>query len=580
MPDTRPLAGPCPLCGGLIGIPAEPEPVEPLPAIPRVPVAVQNGKTDSGSFAARHPSRIPASPPSTDVKKLHRVRRRQSFFSPAYLLLSLGLLGLLAFTAWKLSIPIREWLSTSPLTRDFVQEKVQPDPATSGAGEGVKSSASSSDQGAWGALKAFLKAESNQRASFTLEGHEEMSAPFARVFGPTGVLAGDLPRAEDFQVSGDRELRSVLGPAWTVYEVDRSTRSGQPLILLAWCETDGGESHLSGRLFLETVEDKLRGFAAQKGDPDAKWEFLARLRPRLNVEQATLADPDAPYVEVLPPVGDDPVGVVRLADGDPIISSFAADQPLPVTILVGRQGEPKSGLKLLAPPKAGWPGGLTEGRSLPGQDAASRNPESPALEVARAFLAAKPAGRLDYVNSRDNAMLLKELEEAYGSAPPAGSVVSQILAQPRTTARAGAVAARVQAPTHDGEGVSVLWLVPFAGSYKVEGQLWAQSYYGWFRNYLKTPVSTPRELRGIVFKMQDAESTGPRKFRFRDVHSESFVELSLPETAEQAASLGNLGADEGRPATLRLRWETGDAPRIVLDEWICWGYRGIDEQAY
>ena len=352
------------------------------------------------------------------------------------------------------------------------------------------------------------------------------------------------------------------------------------MILLPWREINPGEFRLAGRFFLENVENKLRDFASRKGDPDARWEFLARLRPRLTGEQVTLADPAAPYVELLAPVGDDAVGVVLLADGDPLLSSLTSDSPLAVTILLGRSDQTADGLKLLAPPQPGWPGGLTEGRDLPGQDAASSRPESPALEVARAFLDAKPSGRLDYVNTRDNAMLLKELEEVYGSAPPTGSMVDLVLAQPRTTTRTGAVAVRVRAPTHDGEGVSVLWLVPFAGSYKVDGQLWAQSYYGWFRSYLKAAMSTPRELRGIVFRAGDKTSADSGKFRFRDVHSEAFVDLALPENAAQAAALARLGEGEGRPATLRLRWETGESPRIVLDDWICWGYRGIDEQAY
>jgi hypothetical protein len=495
--------------------------------------------------------------------------------------LALLLFALLGFMGWRLSIPIREWLSTSSWTHDFFREKVQPktDVAPVAVEEaGAKPPGGTSGQGAWGELKSFLKADPGKMAEFTLEGAEELAVSFERLFGPSGRFPDGLPPPESFQVSGDRDLMDVLGPGWVVYEADRTANPGQPVILLAWRETGTGEFRLAGRFFLETVEEKLRGFASRTRDPDAKWEFLARIRPRLTAEQAMLPDPAAPYVEVLPPIGEDPVGVVLLADGDPIRPSLSPDSPSAVTILLGRSREPGGELNLLAPPLRGWPGGLTDGRLLPGQDEASRLPEFPALSVARAFLAAKPSGRLDYVNSRDNAMLLNELEQVYGPSLAGEVAVEPILVQPRTTSRAGAVAVRVRAPTLDGDGACILWLVPFAGSYKIEGQLWAQSYYGWFRSYLKTPLSTPRELRGIVFSAGD-EAT-PGKFRFRDVHSAASVELALPEGSAQTASLAKLSSGEGRSATLRLRWEDGEVPRIVLDEWICWGYRGIDEQAY
>ncbi|MFM7182504.1 MAG: hypothetical protein ACKO2G_13705 [Verrucomicrobiales bacterium] len=437
----------------------------------------------------------------------------------------------------------------------------------------------SSDDGAWGVLKAFLKADPQGRAGLTLEGGAEMEAPFERLFGPTGALRQGLPGVEDFQICGDRELMSVLGPGWSVYEADPAKRAGQIPIVLAWRREKGGEFRRAGRLLVESAEDELRNFASQQGDPDSRWEFLARLRPRLGMEQEILPDPAAAYAEVFAPTSDTPVGVVLLPVGDPLIPFLSTDMTVAVTVLLGRPETPGGVLKLLSPPQLGWPGGLTDGRTVSGQDAASRNPESPALEVARAFLAAKPEGRLDYVNSQDNAMLIKELEGAYDDAPPAESAIGQILAQPATTARAGAVAVRVHAPTHDRQGACVLWLVPFVDTYKVEGQLWAQSFYGWFRNYLKSPVSIPRELRGLVFSTAQTPD-GPWNFRFRDVHSDVSVELVLPENAEQVSSLAKLRPGEGRPATLRLRWEIGESPRIMLDEWICWGYRGIDEQAY
>jgi hypothetical protein len=354
-----------------------------------------------------------------------RVRRRDSsHFSPGYLLLFIGLLLMLGFVGWKLSVLIREWLGESPWTRDFFREKGGASAPAMGAE--ARPIVPAQDKDAWGALKCFPATGWKDRAALALEGEAEMAGPFERLFVPEGSLSRGFPPLSDFQMWGDRDFIALWGPGWSVHEAADSMDAHPSRIRLAWRRMEGGECRLAGRFFIGTSENRLGNFVARKGEAGSRQEFLARLRPRLGREEELSPDPAAPFAEVLAPIGDDAVGVVRLQDGDPVVGTLSPDQPVPVTVTLG------------------------------------------------------------------------------------GSRLSPIHAQPRTTARAGAVAIRVNAPTHDGGGFSVLWLVPFAGSYKVGGQLWAQSYHGWFRNHVKSPVGTPRELRGIVSKAGDG-AAGARR---------------------------------------------------------------------
>lgn len=591
MADTRPISGPCPLCGGLIRIPAPPLPeLEPL-SLPQPAARPSNSAireiTDSipvGSL--RSVAKNDPAPSSRRERRPVRERRRESAFAPGYFLLSLGLLGLLGFGVVRLSVPIRGWLEESPWTRDFFRKSVPeevpeivPDRRATSSDAVSALPLSAAEEGAWGALKVFLLGDGRRRAAMTLEGEEAMAAPFERLFGPEGMLEGGLPEPACFQISGDRELSGLLGPGWSVYESVGEASARSPRVVLAWARTSEGKYRVAGRLFLEIAENRLASFAAPGGDPASEREFLVRLRGRSLQDRMLASDPLAPVVELLPPVGETVVGSLTLAENDPMLHALGGDSIAPATVRLGRASEKTGGVKLLGTPIPGWPDGLTLPLPEHGGGGEGSPTHPPAVQVARAFLSARSERRLDYVNTRDNAMLIKELEAIHGGEIPSSAPLRSVEAIPLTAARAGAIALRVLAPTLDGEGACMLWLVPFAGSHKIEGSLWAQSYYGWFRRFLRAPVSSPRELRGLVFPIPEANGNSPR-FRFRDVNSEAAVELDLPAGSPQAASLARIAPGQARHATLRLRWENGDTPRIVLDEWLCWGYRGIDEQSF
>ena len=401
-------------------------------------------------------------------------------------------------------------------------------------------------------------------------------------------LADGMPPASDFGALS-REQTGIRGEDAFAFEALRQVKNEPADRFLVVVVSRDGRMLVAGRLFWEVAANRFAVLQNAAGDPGARYGLMVRVRRGIEGEAAYRIDPGDPVAEVSPPGRDQPFVRTQVAADSPLgraLRALGPSETINATLVFQKNGRKPDGVSIVEQKSLGWEGI----DAVPFADAKIDPPwgeEAQAIKLAQAslqrFLTLAGEGHLGLVADGDGAKLVRECEIAFGRIQTA-DLPLRAHSLAHSLAKAGVVVFRLPVPPADGQGTSVAVMVPFAGDYKIDGMLLAQSHYGAFRRYAAQASAASAEMRGVVMRGEVPDGPdGTLGFRFRDPFSETAVDLTLPRNHQAAAALLKVAPGQPRHATLRLAWRQaqGEAqPKIVLDEWLCWGYRGIDDQAF
>jgi hypothetical protein len=511
--------------------------------------------------------------------------RRRRRARPAFVILSLVVVAISLLTGFLATRRLADLIATWQLARG----DLTPEPRIQRPETRVELTPSEllarRSQTAREVLNGFAAAgEPAAWAGWTVEG-AVLEESFHRLVERGMPLASGMPDPSLFRPVALNRLAWLEEPVFT-WEARSQGESGAHL-LVAVLPRDG-RMLVAGRLFYEAAAGRLAAFLRPGGDPAARFDVLVKASRATGASEQYRPDPGQAVVELSPPALDEPVVLVPLSHDSKLGAILRGQGPgefVHATLVLGRDAQRPELPVVLEESALGWP--AIDARPLD-----SVAPAPPwgsdtgtavrAREALGRFLAAEGDSRFNCLRDPNAAGLLRELDLAFGPPPPPTTAAAFAQTLPRTLERAGAVCFGLAAPTADHQGASAIWLVPYGGDYKVDGWIFAQSHYGLFRRLLAGPAPGSVALRGIVTLLEALPEESGFAVRFRDIHGEDAVEFEMPADHPAAAGLRKLARGESRHATLRLAWreQAGAQPRIALDEWLCWGYQGIDDQVF